>query len=51
LGNRNLDGTVFLIKEPPGNVMSGIDGFLGTAAFKARRIDLNFETNQLAWTK
>ena len=51
LGNQNLDGTVFLIKAPPGNVMPGIDGFIGIAAFKAQRVDLNFETNQLAWTK
>jgi aspartyl protease len=51
LGTTDLSGTVFLIKAPSGNVLSGIDGYLGTAALKARRIDFNFETNTLAWKR
>jgi predicted aspartyl protease len=51
LGKTNLDGTVFLVKTPPGKVPSGIDGYLGTAALKAHRIDFNFETNTLAWKR
>jgi Aspartyl protease len=50
LGTTDLNRTVFLVKAP-GNVLSGIDGYLGTAALKARRIDFNFETNTLAWKR
>src|SRR2546421_6774939 len=41
LGTTNLDGAVFLVKAPPGSLLPGIDGYLGTAALKARRIDFN----------
>ena len=51
LGTTDLSGTVFLIKAPSGNVLSGIDGYLGTAALKARRIDFNFEAKTLAWKR
>ena len=51
LGATDLDGIVFLVKAPSGNVLPGIDGYLGTSALKARRIDFNFETNTLAWKK
>jgi hypothetical protein len=51
LGTTDLDGTVFLVKAPSGNVLSGIDGYLGTAALKAHWIDFNFETKTLAWKK
>lgn len=51
LGTADLNGTVFLVRPPSGNVLSGIDGYLGTAALKARRIDFNFETKTLAWKR
>ena len=51
LGTTDLDRTVFLVKAPPDNVLPGIDGYLGAAALKARRLDFNFETNTLAWKK
>lgn len=51
LGTTELDGTVFLVKTPPGTVLSDVDGHLGIAVLKARRIDFNFETNSLAWKK
>ena len=51
LGTTDLDGTVFLVKAPPGSLLLGIDGYLGTAALKAHRIDFNFETNTLAWKR
>ncbi len=51
LGSSNLEGTVFLVKEPPPNLLAGIDGYFGTASLKARRIDFNFETNTLSWQK
>jgi predicted aspartyl protease len=51
LGTTDLGGTVFLVKTPTSKVLSGIDGYLGTAALKARRINFNFETNTLAWKR
>ena len=51
LGTTDLGRTVFLVKAPPANVLPGIDGYLGTDALKARRIDFNFETNTLAWKR
>jgi len=51
LGTTDLGRTVFLVKAPPTNVLPGIDGYLGTDTLKARRIDFNFETNTLAWTR
>jgi predicted aspartyl protease len=51
LGTTDLSGTAFLVKTPPSEVPSGIDGYLGTAALKARRISFNFETNTLAWKR
>lgn len=51
LGTTDLSGTVFLVKAPSGNVLSGIDGYLGIAALKAHRIDFNFETNTLTWKR
>ena len=51
LGTADLNGTVFLVRAPSDNVLSGIDGYLGTAALKARRIDFNFETKTLAWKR
>ena len=49
LGTTDLGGTVFLVKAPSGSVLPGIDGYFGTAALKAKRIDFNFETKTLAW--
>ena len=51
LGTTDLKGTVFLVKAPSGNVLSVIDGYLGNAVLKARRIDFNFETKTLAWKR
>ena len=51
LGSTNLDGAVFLVKAPPGGQLPGIDGYLGTAALKARRIDFDFKTKTFSWKK
>jgi predicted aspartyl protease len=51
LGATSLDGTVFLVKAPPASMLADVDGYLGTAALKARRIDFDFETNTFAWKK
>jgi len=49
LGSNEIDAKVWLVKGPPGNVLSGIDGFLGTSSLKARWIKFNFATNTLSW--
>jgi hypothetical protein len=51
LGSTGLDGTVFLVKRPPGTFFADVDGYFGTAALKARRINFNFETNTLSWKR
>jgi hypothetical protein len=49
LGARNLDLRVLLMNGPRSGVLSGIDGYWGTASFKARRIDFNLAMNKLSW--
>lgn len=51
LGATDVDGTVYLVKAPAGGLFPGIDGYLGAAALRARRIDFNFETKTLGWKK
>jgi predicted aspartyl protease len=51
LGTVDLGGTVFLVKAPAGDALSRIDGYLGTAALKARRLNFNFESSTLAWKR
>jgi len=51
LGKTMLDGTLFLVKSPPGSMLADVDGYFGTAALKARRVDFDFETKTLAWKK
>lgn len=47
----NLDPRVLLIKGPGVDVLPGIDGYLGTASLRARKIDFNFSTNTLSWKR
>jgi predicted aspartyl protease len=49
LGARNLDLRVLLVNGPRSGVLSGIDGYWGTASFRARRIDFNLSMNKLSW--
>jgi predicted aspartyl protease len=49
LGPTEMALTIWLVNGPPENVLPGIDGFLGTASLKARRIKFNFATNTLSW--
>jgi hypothetical protein len=51
LGSTELDRTVFLVKAPSGNILPGIDGYLGTAALKARRLDFDLDKGTLAWKR
>jgi predicted aspartyl protease len=50
LGGRDITRTVFLTQSPTKGVLDGIDGLLGLAALKARRVNFDFETNTLSWT-
>ena len=50
LGGNDIDHTVLLMHSPEKGVMDGIDGLLGLAALKARRINFDFATNTLSWT-
>jgi hypothetical protein len=49
LGARTADLGVLLLKGPQGHVLPGIDGYWGTASFKAHRIDFDFAMNKLSW--
>ena len=49
LGTRQTDIRVLLVEAPPDNVLPGIDGLLGMASLKARRINFNYATNSLTW--
>jgi hypothetical protein len=44
-----LQPTVSLMKGPSENLLPGVDGYLGTDALNARRVEFNFETNSLSW--
>lgn len=49
-----LDGTesdaeVFLLKGPRQDLLLGIDGYLGTAPLKAKKIELDFEGRTIRW--
>jgi len=44
-----LQPTVSLIRGPAENLFPGVDGYLGTDALNARRVEFNFETNSLSW--
>lgn len=49
LGPTALNPKVLLVKGPPGDVLPGIAGYLGTMSLKARRIDFDFATGTLSW--
>ena len=43
------DVMVFLLKGPRQDLLPGIDGYLGTASLKAKRIELDFEAKTMRW--
>lgn len=51
IGDAPLEGIVFLVKAPPADQLPGVDGYFGTVALKARRIDFNFDEKTLGWKK
>jgi hypothetical protein len=48
-GTSESEPTVFLMKSPSRDLIDDIDGYIGTRALNAPRIEFNFETNTLAW--
>jgi predicted aspartyl protease len=49
LGARTADLRVSFVSGPHGDALPGIDGYWGTAAFKAHTVDFNFAANKLRW--
>jgi predicted aspartyl protease len=49
LGTRILDLRALLVEGPHGNALPGIDGYWGTALFRARRINFDFARSSLSW--
>lgn len=43
------DAEVFLIKGPREDLLPGVDGYLGTAPLKAKKIELDLEGKTLRW--
>jgi predicted aspartyl protease len=48
-GTSQSEPTVFLMKSPSQDLINDVDGYIGTRALNAQRIEFNFETNTLAW--
>jgi len=49
LGPTVMDGRVLLIKGPPGNMLDGMDGYIGIAPFHPTRIIFDFASQTLRW--
>jgi len=51
IGAINSDARVVLMKASPGQILRGVDGYIGPASLKARRIEFNFTTSTLTLRK
>jgi len=51
IGAINSDARVVLMKASPGQILRGVDGYIGPASLKARRIEFNFTTSTLTLGK
>jgi len=49
LGGKDENVKVVLVDDPPEGVWPGVDGLLGIAFLKARRIDFDYATNHVSW--
>lgn len=49
LDGRELDAEVFLMNGPREDLLPGIDGYLGTGALKARRVEIDLEGRTMSW--
>ena len=48
-GTRNGEVSVLLVKAPPPDTLPGIDGLVGLAPLKARRVHFDFVAKRLSW--
>jgi hypothetical protein len=48
-GRRNGEVVVLMMKAPPPETLSGVDGFVGLAPLKARRVNFDFAGRTLSW--
>jgi len=48
-GVRNREVSVLLMKAPPPDILPGIDGVVGLAPLKARRVHFDFVGKRLSW--
>lgn len=51
IGPTEIERTAFLVNGPDKNALPGVDGYLGTAALKARRISFDFSAGRLMWER
>ncbi len=51
LGPAEIERTAFLVNGPNKNALPGVDGYLGAAALKARRISFDFSARRLRWER
>jgi len=49
LGERELEGSGFLMEKAPSSLPAEIDGFLGLGVLNARYVELDFEANMLRY--
>jgi predicted aspartyl protease len=49
LGARNGEASVLLMKAPPPDILPGIDGVVGLAPLRARRVHFDFVERRLSW--
>lgn len=49
LGSRQRDLKDLLVKGPPGNVLPGVNGYLGIESLNAQRVEFNFADHTLRW--
>jgi predicted aspartyl protease len=49
IGPSHMDVSVFLTKDPVPGLLPGINGVLGIAALKARRVNFDFTAGTLSW--
>lgn len=51
LGGTELHGPALMLGSSPGPLPANVDGYLATAALKARKVGFDFQHNTLAWNK
>jgi predicted aspartyl protease len=49
LRDKDADVEVLLVQAPPDNILPGVDGLLGLASLRARRVDFDYARHSVAW--